>query len=282
MNHRADTIVIFAQLLLSQCCSSPAAPAAQASPAAAGRFQVTTSGAGVAIGGILFRPDIPANSSRPAVIVVHGYQPNGTNGAATVEARAKRLSEDGYIALAMSMRGWPPSGGSDDCGLRQPDDVVQVVNWLKGEPGVDAGHVGLIGFSQGGQVVLLAAARGAPVQAVVAYFPVTDIARWKETTSFATIPDYITQVCEPGGVSPRSPVAQAALIASPVLLVHGDADTRVPTEQSLLLEGRLKSFGRAVDLRLIPGAQHGFTAAEESIAWPIVDEFLATRLGRRQ
>lgn len=282
MRHHLRTIVIIAQCLLAESCSSPAAPGARLSPSVAGRFDVTMPGAGVTIGGILFRPDIPAGSSRPAVVVVHGYQQPGTNGAVTVEARARRLSEEGYIALAMAMRGWAPSSGADDCGLRQPDDLVQVVNWLKGEPGVDAAHIGLLGFSQGGQVVLLAGARGATVQAIVAYFPVTDIARWKETTTFATIPDYITQVCEPGGVSPRSPVAQAALIAPPVLLVHGDADTRVPTEQSLLLESRLKSFGRSVDLRLIAGAQHGFTATEESIARPIVEEFLATRLGLRR
>ena len=155
------------------------------------------------------------------------------------------------------------------------------VNWLRGAPGVDAAHVGLVGFSQGGQVVLLAAARGAAVQAVVAYFPVTDIARWKETTAVATIPDYITQVCEPGGVSPRSPSAQAARIAPPVLLVHGDADTRVPVEQSVMMEAALSAAGRSVELLLIPGAQHGFSAAEESIAQPVVDQFLATRLALR-
>ena len=40
----------------------------------------------------------------------------------------------------------------------------------------------------------------------------------------------------------------------------------------------LESAGRAVQLFLVPGAQHGFTAAEEAVARPVVDAFLAAQL----
>ncbi len=183
------------------------------------------------------------------------------------------------MALALSMRGWPPSGGQDDCGLRQPDDVVAAAAWLRTLPGVGADRIAVVGFSQGGQVALLAAARDARLRAVAAYFPVTDVARWKSTTTNADIPGYITSTCEPGGTAARSPVARAADIAGAVLLVHGDADTRVPTEQSLLMLDALVAAGRRAQLELIQGAQHGFTAAEEALARPLVDVFLANVLG---
>ncbi|MGD9902559.1 MAG: alpha/beta hydrolase family protein [Vicinamibacterales bacterium] len=254
----------------------PTAPSSSAPPTAAGRHQVTIAADGVVLGGVLYRPD--TTEARPALIVLHGWLPAGSNGAATVEARAQRYAADGYVALALAMRGWFPSGGVDDCGLHQPDDVVRAAEWLRGLPGVRADRVGLVGFSQGGQVALLAAARDTRIRAVTAVYPVTDVARWKTTTTNPDIPGYVTAVCEPAGTAPRSPVTRASGIAAPVLLVHGDADTRVPTEQSVLMRDALAAAGRPVALLLVPGAQHGFTAAEEAVARPAVDTFLAAEL----
>jgi dipeptidyl aminopeptidase/acylaminoacyl peptidase len=253
-----------------------APPAAVTPPSTSGRHDVTMPGSGITQGGILYRPD--TTEARPAVIVLHGWQAAGTNGAAVVEARARRYADDGYVALALSLRGWPPSGGSDDCALRQPDDVAQAAEWLRGLPGVQTDRVGVVGFSQGGQVALLAAARDRRLRAVVAFFPVTDVASWKITTANADIPGYVTAVCEPGGVAPRSPVTRAGDIGAPVLLVHGDADTRVPTAQSQMMRAALEGAGRSVQLFLVPGAQHGFTAAEDAVARPVVDAFLAAHL----
>lgn len=252
-------------------------PSPQSPPDAAGRFEVSLAGADVTLGGVLHRPTIDGGR-RPGVIVLHGWQPAGTNGALLVEARARRYAEEGYVALALSMRGWPPSSGGDDCGLRQPDDVARTVSWLAAQPGVDGDRIGIVGFSQGGQVALLAATRGTPVRAVVAYYPVTDVARWKETTSNTDIPGYITAVCEPGGVAPRSPRLQAGSITAPVLLVHGELDTRVPTEQSRLMKAALDGSGRRAELLLVPGAVHGFSASEEALAKPVVDQFLEASL----
>ena len=135
-----------------------------------------------------------------------------------------------------------------------------------------------VGFSQGGQVALLAGARGARLRAIVSYYPVTDVALWKTTTANPDIPGYITSVCEPGGTATRSPRLNAGAISVPVLLVHGDMDTRVPTEQSVLMQAALDAAGRSAALFLVPGAQHGFTAAEEAVARPVVGEFLTTSL----
>ncbi len=277
MNAR-DRVVLaafLAGLQLASCNSGVASPTPP--PASAGRFDVTLPGSGIQLGGILYRPEIPSGT-RPAIIVLHGWQTAGTNGAAVVEARARRFSEEGKVALALSMRGWPPSGGQDDCGLLQPDDVAAAVRWLAALPGVDPARIALVGFSQGGQVSLMAGTRGAPIRAIVAYYPVTDVLRWKTTTTHPDIPNYVQGVCEPGGGDRRSPLANAASIAPPVLLVHGDLDTRVPTEQSLLLHDTLAALGKQTSLLLVPGAQHGFNAAQEAVARPVVDEFLAAQL----
>jgi dipeptidyl aminopeptidase/acylaminoacyl peptidase len=143
---------------------------------------------------------------------------------------------------------------------------------------VQGENIAVVGFSQGGQVALLTAAKDPRLRAVAAYYPVTDVARWKTTTTNPDIPGYVSAVCEPGGSAARSPLLRSNEISVPVLLVHGDQDTRVPTDQSVLLHAALTQAGRQADLFIVPGAQHGFTAAEEALARPVVDTFLAARL----
>jgi len=274
-------IVLAALTAVTFACGSPAGPT-ETAPTGSGRFVQTIPGAGVSIGGVLFRPATVPGEVLPAIVVVHGHLPYSTNGAATVEATARRYSERGYIALAMSMRGWPASEGADDCGLKQPDDIVEVVEWLKRQPNVDAAHVGLMGFSKGGQMVLLAAARGATVQAVVAYYAPADLELWKARTDDEDRIRYITTLCEPPpGLERRSPVKQAALIVPPVLLVHGDADENVPLEQSQLMAEAMRAAGRQVELLVVPGAGHSFTLPENEFALPVVDAFLRAHLALR-
>ena len=245
-----------------------------------GRYEVSLPGSGVTLGGILFRPATNEKSQR-AIIVLHGWARPGVPGASRVEGTARRLSEQGYVALALSMRGWPPSGGLDDCGTEQPDDVAKAADWLATLPGVNPDSIGVLGFSLGGQVALLSGTRSARIKAIVAYFPITDIQRWKETTSNVGIRNfYVPLVCGTG--DQNSPIHVAEQIRAPVLLIHGDRDTWVPAEQSLRMREALQKANRYVELLIIGGGEHGFTAEQSEQAWSVVTEFFRIHLGSRE
>jgi len=244
-----------------------------------GRYEVSLPGSGVTLGGILFRPASTAKLL-PAIIVLHGWARPGVPGAARVESTARRLSEQGYVALALSMRGWPPSSGWDDCGTRQPDDVAKAADWLAALPGVNADSIGVLGFSLGGQVALLSGTRSDRIKAIVAYFPITDVQRWGDTTSNTGIRYfYVPLVCGTG--DRNSPVHIAEQIHAPVLLIHGDRDTEVPTEQSLRMREALQNTGRDVELLIIGGGDHSFTGEQNEQAWSVVTEFFRINLGSR-
>ena len=254
---------------------APAAGRAQvgALPEIAGAASVAVPGVGVILGGYLFQPPV-RRPPMPALLLLH----DNPGSAEDLEGVARNLAERGYVALALSMRGFAGSEGQDDCGARQADDAVEALHWLARQPGVDRSRLGILGFGQGAQVALLAAARSSLAKAVVAYFPVTDVTRWSEGTTYQSVRDYVARVCQSQAPSSVSPLLHAATISASVLLIHGDEDDRVPSQQSRLMHEALQGVGRQSELRLVPGARHGFTPDELEQSWPWVMNFL----GRNQ
>ena len=162
-----------------------------------------------------------AGGPAPGVLLTHPFDGD----ARSVAPMAVALRDVGYHAVAVSMRGFGRSAGRDDCGLRQPDDLVAVLGWIRARREIDGERLGLYGRSQGGLVALLAAARVPHrVRAVVVWNAVTDIDRWRQQTEYPGIPEYIEAVC---GVETRvrSPIDAVATIEAAVLLVHGATDT---------------------------------------------------------
>ena len=199
----------------------------------------------------------PGDGKAPAVLLLHGWHWPHDKPLTTMAPYARAFQANGYHVLVPAMRGWPPTGGSDDCAGRQVDDAMAALAWLARQPSVARSRLFLSGYSQGGQVALLATARAAPVQATAVFAPVTHPARWVEQTDTDGIREYLYRECSgPRGWPSRDPVAVAQQIQVPVLLVHGMRDERVPTDQSMLLHEQLQRLGRTTQLRLLAGSDH--------------------------
>jgi dipeptidyl aminopeptidase/acylaminoacyl peptidase len=243
--------------------------------------RVTIPAEGIDIKGILYRP-AKAGLELPAIIILHGWSEYDTKPVELTALAAWNFSREGYVTLALSMRGWPPTGGKDDCGGKQPRDVMAALEWLAQQPEVNPQQLGLLGFSQGGQVALLCAALTDRLNAVVAFFPVTELERWAETTDIDGIRNwYIPSVCsKDDGMKSKSPLYVADKINAPTLLVHGDQDTRVPTEQSVMMAKAMRKSGKNVRLHLVKGGTHGFEKAESKFkaSWELVKEFFEANL----
>ncbi|WP_376100687.1 alpha/beta fold hydrolase (plasmid) [Roseomonas sp. CCTCC AB2023176] len=205
---------------------------------------------GVTLRGYLFRPAPGDGGARPGIVVLHGYGADATWTTFT----GARLGEAGFAALCLSQRGWLGSEGDEDQGLRQPDDALAAAAWLRAQGGC-GGPVAILGYSQGAQVALLAAARpGADLLGVVAFFPCTDLAAWAQEGGPA-IADYLVDFVAPEHMAACSPVTVAHRIRCPVLLIHGDSDTTVPLSQSWAMV----AANPAIKLVEVPGATHLFT-----------------------
>ena len=208
---------------------------------------------GIELEAFLHRP-LGNGRAFPAVVILHGWG----GSAREVNYTARLLTASGFAALTVSMRGWGASDGTDDCGLKQSDDLVEVSKWLAARSEIDADRIGYLGYSQGGQVALLAAAKTDMPKFVVAFFPPTDMETWAKQTTNEGIPDYIKTFCGPD-LDANSPVSVASDISAPVLLIHGTRDSRVPVTQSLSMAKAIEEAGGDVQTRLVPGQPHLFS-----------------------
>jgi dipeptidyl aminopeptidase/acylaminoacyl peptidase len=221
---------------------------------------------------------------KPALIHIHGWSEEGihTGRYSAIYARAFSAARN-IVGLGVTLRGWPDTGGENDCGLQQPSDISKIVDWLAVQPGIDPNRIGIVGTSQGGQVGLLTAAINTKVKAVVAYAPLTDVTTWHEATDLPDemIEEYVHGTCSmPGTKADRSPIFMAGDIGANVLILHGDADERVSINQGIAMHEALLAEGKNSTLIAMPNAPHDPGAPEwDEIAtlervWSWLDENL--------
>ncbi|SEO48060.1 alpha/beta hydrolase family protein [Amycolatopsis saalfeldensis] len=127
-----------------------------------------------------------------------------------------------------------------------------------------------IGHSAGGHLALLAAAR-AGLSAAVGLAPLTDLPRSSAeglgegaTDLFLTAPD------------PEASPLTCLPLGLPQLIVHGDADVRVPVEHSRAYVAAARAAGDPVDYLELPGLSHFQVTDLEGEAWPHVRAWLAS------
>ena len=200
-------------------------------------------------------------------------------GFAVVNLEYRRLGEDGG--------GWPGTCKDVVVALRNVADMAD-----DEELGLDLGRVGLVGHSAGGHLALWATKHAPlPVRVVVSQAGVVDLrsaARERlDGNAEGRLPAAVEFV---GGEADDADFDAAYALASPIeflplgpavhqLVLHGDADKRVPFQQSLDYVAAAHAAGDSVELAAFTGMGHFevIDAAHES--WLRAVEELTRRLG---
>ena len=203
--------------------------------------EITFTSDGLALEGILH---LPGSSPSPAVAVCHPHPLYGGDmHNNVVVALCRAAAARGIAALRFNFRGVGSSQGSFADGVGERADAAAALAHLPQMLEVDDGRVGIVGYSFGAAVALLAAGEG--LRAVVA-------------VSTPTIARGLSEIA----------------IRCPALLVVGEQDQVAPPS-------RLASLGQAVgpqaELVVAPGADHFWWGAEDRLA-AIVSDFLVRTL----
>ena len=176
----------------------------------------------------------------PHLIFVHGLN-NVRSGDNAVELAA-RLVEHGYSVLLFDLRGHGASqDGRLSGGYYERRDVWGAYDHLRERHGAEVGEVGLVGFSMGAVTAILSAAGETGIGAVVADSPyaVASELLAQETARSTPFPQWLTPVFIPAvalladwrygiDIDALAPEQAVARLDYPVLVIHGEADTRIP------------------------------------------------------
>lgn len=158
--------------------------------------------------------------------------------------------------------------------------------------GVDPDHMGITSGSSGGHLSLMVGLTGddgqpdaedlvlrvsSRVQAVVAWFPPTDMVNWAKPNGYKTIealrPKLFAEMFGEitdieAQLKSVSPVYFVTGDDPPLLLIHGDKDLTVPLQQSEVLRDKYREASLPVELVVHAGGGHSY--------WPgILDDYPA-------
>ncbi len=211
----------------------------------------------------LYRPD-PMSAPTPLVVWIHGARGAEANKATTPAAA---LATPGYAVASIEYRSAPGTPIA-----AQVADAKAAVRWLRANASrfnLDPSKVGVFGHDSGATIAAILGTAGdvaalegdvgtanqsSRVQAVVALAPPVDRAQAVNPLAYVTKED------------------------APTLLLHGTADTVVPTLQSQALISALKVAGVNATLELQIGVPHDLNRLLSPLAMQLVNGFFDQHL----
>lgn len=162
----------------------------------------------------------------------------------------------------------------------QLEDVHAAIEFVMthGETyGVDASRLGVAGDSAGGHLALMAAGTGQPVSAVVAWYPMTDMAALDSDFGGLAHSPWLGGVPAqmPEVMAEASPITYVTHASPPCMFVHGGLDSVYPPSQSQRMHAKLTQAGVESVCRIVPGAGHGLHECGREDATSLLDDSVA-------
>jgi dipeptidyl aminopeptidase/acylaminoacyl peptidase len=230
---------------------------------------------GKTISALLWVPfNLKRDQSNPALVLPHGG-PTGQT-ADYWSPRVAAFVSRGYICIAPNVRGSTGYGidfqksNYQDLGGGDLQDEVYATKFLAATGYVDSKKIGITGGSYGGFMTLMAIGKTPDVwAAAVELFGIID---WMTMLKHS---DPMLQQYEQSllgdPVKDRavydaaSPITYIHNVKTPLLVLQGGNDPRVPQEEAEQVVEILKKDGKVVDAHYYPNEGHGFAKRENQI-----------------
>ena len=240
--------------------------------------EITYDSGGLPVAGFLFEPTAPG--PHPAIIYNRGgYGTFGMLAPNLDFLQLVDLAAEGIVVVASQYRGTAGAPGHDGFGGEDVGDVLSLIDVLDRLESVDADRIGMMGHSRGGLMTYLTLTRTNRIRAAVVMAGPTDLRAGLEARP-EMMRVYAEAIDRQGAELEIELDARSALNlvdkfpqTTPLLILHGTADWRVPPSDSIRLSETL--LDRRVPFRLVmlEGGDHSMSEFELEVQIMVRDWF---------
>lgn len=173
-----------------------------------------------------------------------------------------KLAAENYVVVASQYRGNAGGEGKEEFGGKDLNDVINLFPLLASIPQADTSRIGMFGLSRGGMMTYLAMTQTNKLKAAVVLSGLADLPKAlasrpeMDSNWAATIPEYRIRKDEVLKARSATSFADKMNKSTPLLIVQGSGDWRVPSDQVLDLVQKLYVAKQPMRFILYEGGQH--------------------------
>ena len=229
--------------------------------------------------GLIARPtNFDPNKKYPMIVYYYGGT-SPTNRALEMRYSMHMYAALGYVVYTLNPSGTTGFGQEfaarhvNAWGLKTADEIIQGTKlFCKEHSFVNEKKIGCIGASYGGFMTQYLQTRTDIFAAAISHAGISALSSyWGEGywgygyCSVANAGTYPWNA--PEFFTKQSPLFNADKIKTPLLLLHGNADTNVPIGESIQMFAALKILGKTVEFVQVDGENHGIVGYQKRIGW---------------
>lgn len=228
---------------------------------------------------VIYPPDFDSTKTYPTLLYAQGGPQGTVSQFFSYRWNFQVMASQGYIVVAPNRRGLPSFGEewnrqiSGDWGGQAMRDMLAAIDDVSAEPYVDVSRRGAVGASFGGYTVFwLAGNHEGRFKTFVSHAGVFNL-----TSMYGTTEEMFFAHFDMGGAYWENPIPISFVTHSPhsdvtkwntpILMIHGERDYRVPVTQSMEAFTAAQRLGIPSRMVLFPNENHWILSPKNSLTW---------------
>ncbi|MCB9230505.1 MAG: S9 family peptidase [Bacteroidia bacterium] len=242
------------------------------------RFVKTTDGEEM-LTWVIYPPDFDKNKKYPTLLYCQGGPQSAVSQFFSYRWNFQLMANAGYIVVAPNRRGLPTFGQkwneaiSGDWGGQAMKDYLSAIDAVSKDPWVDKDRLGAIGASYGGySVYQLAGIHEKRFKTFVAHCGLYNLESWYPATEEMFFANFDLKGApwdkpQPASYQNFSPHKLIGNWDTPILVIHGEKDFRVPVTQGMEAFNSAQLRGIPSRFLYFPEEGHWVLSPQNGVLW---------------